>query len=129
MKPPQWLLERTVLHVHELLLAEHGGPGGVRDTVLLESSLNRPRNKFSYEPTSSLFDLAAAYAFTIARNHPFVDGKKRTAFVCAVLFLEVNGHTLEAAEADAVVIMEALAAGKLEEQGLAAWLHTNSEEK
>lgn len=126
MKQPKWLMSQAVSHIHGLLLTDHGGPTGVRDESLLQSALSRPINKFAYEADCSLYDLAAAYAFGIAKNHPFIDGNKRTAFVCAALFLEINGFTVNALEADTVIIMESLAAGTIDEAQLADWFRSNS---
>ncbi|MCP5357612.1 MAG: type II toxin-antitoxin system death-on-curing family toxin [Pseudomonadales bacterium] len=126
MKEPKWLKHNVVSHVHNLLLAEHGGSGGTRDDSLLKSALDRPKNKFGYEAECTLHDLAAAYTFGIARNHPFVDGNKRTAFVCGALFLELNGFTVTATEPDTVVTMEAVAAGTIDELQLAEWYRLNS---
>lgn len=126
MKQPKWLNYRAVNHIHRLLISEHGGPGGIRDEHLFQSALDRPKNKFTYEPNCGLHDLAAAYAFGIARNHPFIDGNKRTAFVCSVLFLELNGLSVNAAEADAVITMESLAAGTIDESQLSEWFRLNS---
>ena len=126
MKEPKWLKHNVVSHVHNLLLAEHGGPTGTRDESLLQSALDRPKNKFGYEAGCTLHDLAAAYAFGIARNHPFVDGNKRTAFVCGALFLELNGLVVTAPETDTVVAMESVAAGTMDELQLAEWFRSNS---
>lgn len=126
MKEPKWLKHNVVSHMHNLLLAEHGGPGGTRDDSLLKSALDRPKNKFGYEAKCTLHDLAAAYTFGIARNHPFIDGNKRTAFVCGALFLELNGFTVTASEPDTVVTMEAVAAGTIDELQLAEWYRSNS---
>ena len=126
MKEPRWLLESVVLHVHGMLLAEHGGPEGVRDPALLASALDRPRNRYAYRPHITLQDLAAAYPYGIARNHPFTDGNKRTAFVCGALFLELNGLQLTATEVDAALAFEALAAGEMNEPELAQWFRVNS---
>lgn len=106
-------------------IAEHGGGAGVRDEGLLESALSRPVNLAAYGD-ASVFKLAAAHALGIAKNHPFVDGNKRTAFIAAAVFLELNGRTLIAAESDAVVTMLALAAGEMDETAYAAWLEKNS---
>lgn len=121
MKEPTWVLDDVVQAVHSLLLAEHGGGTGIRDEALLDSALSRPKQKFSYESISSLFELAAAYSFGIAKNHPFIDGNKRTAFTIGTLFLELNGYKLAAPEAAAAIVFESLAAGKLTEAKLAAW--------
>src|SRR5690606_34522083 len=108
-------LYQGVIHIHNLLLIEHGGSAGVRDESLLHSALDRPINKFAYEENCSLHELAAAYAFGIARNHPFIDGNKRTAFVCGALFLEMNCLTITAPETDTVITIESLAAGTIDE--------------
>ena len=126
MKEPRWLLSRAVVSIHSMLLDEHGGGKGMRDQDLLASALDRPRNKFSYQPNCTLFELAAAYSFGVAKNHPFVDGNKRTAFLCGTLFLELNGLKFVAAEADAAIVIENLAAGLITESDLALWLEANS---
>jgi death on curing protein len=106
-----------VLALHEEQLAEHGGPGGVRDRGLLQSALARPENLVAYGESPDVA-LAAAYAFGIVRSHPFVDGNKRTAFVVMELFLNLNGWDLKANDAECIRVMETLAAGKLSEQSL-----------
>ena len=121
MKRPAWVLRETVLALHEQLLAEFGGSAGIRDEGLLESALARPANKLAYK-TPSVFDLAAAYAFGLVKNHPFIDGNKRTGFAVAVVFLEVNGYHFEATEADATVRTLALAASAMTEAKYAAWI-------
>lgn len=116
-----WIDPAVVLAVHEEQLAEHGGAAGVRDAGLLESALARPRNLAHYgEP--DLCELAAAYAFGLARNHPFIDGNKRSAFVATELFLVINGWQLVASDADCVLIMLSLASGEIDEPTFAAWL-------
>ena len=116
----RWLSIRSVLAIHAEQLAEHGGGSGVRDMALLESALARPMNLAAYgEPDAAM--LAAAYAFGITRNHPFVDGNKRTAFVASVTFLLRNGFDLDATEPDAALTFVALASGKLTEDALASW--------
>ncbi|MCG7869894.1 MAG: type II toxin-antitoxin system death-on-curing family toxin [Candidatus Thiodiazotropha taylori] len=122
MKEPVWVLHEVVIAVHQSLLAEHGGAPGIRDETLLESALNRPRQRFEYTDESSIFDLAASYCYGLASNHPFVDGNKRIALTIAAVFLELNGFSLTAPEPNAVVIIEQLAAGKLSEDDLSAWL-------
>ena len=125
MKEPIWLRKDVLLAVHERLLAEHGGSTGIRDEGLLESALGRPQNLFAYgKPT--LFDLAAAYACGVIKNHPFVDGNKRTGFMAAYLFLGRNGYEFEAAEGEVVIKTLALAAGELDEQHYTEWLKSNS---
>ena len=119
-KVTRWLPTKTVLAIHEEQIRDHGGGSGVRDPDLLESAIAHPQNLAAYgEP--DLADLAAAYAFGIARNHPFVDGNKRTAFVTAGAFLMRNGEFLDVGEAEAAVVFTDLAAGKLTEAELAAW--------
>ncbi len=125
MTEPEWVLRETVLALQEQSLAQFGGSNGLREEGLLDSALARPRQLFAHG-TPTLFDLAASYAFGLAKNHPFIDGNKRTAFVTAVLFLELNGYKFQAAEADAAVQTLALAASGLTERKYAAWLRTNS---
>ena len=121
MKKPAWLLRETVVTLHEQLLAAFGGASGVRDQGLHDSALARLENRFAYgSPT--VFDLAAAYAFGLVKNHPFVDGNKRVGFAAAVVFLEANGYRFEAEEADAVVQTLALAAGAMTEAKYSDWL-------
>ena len=125
MRRPEWVLTETVIALHEQLLAAFGGSAGVRDAGLLQSAMARPQNLVAHgKPT--VFDLAASYAFGLVKNHPFVDGNKRTGFAVAVLFLELNGCRLDAAEADAAIRTLALAAGDLDERGFADWLRANS---
>jgi death-on-curing protein len=119
-----WIEESVVWAVHEAQLAEHGGLAGVRDAGLLASALARPVNLASYGDADTAA-LAAAYAFGIARNHPFIDGNKRTAFVCAELFLALNGLALLAEDAACVSTMLALAGGELPETEFADWLRSN----
>jgi len=117
---PVWLDATIALAVHDRQLAEHGGGQGVRDPALLESALARPVNRWGYGDDDRCA-LAAAYAFGIARNHPFVDGNKRTAWVFARLFLALNGLALRFAPEDAIRAMLALAAGELGEEAIADW--------
>lgn len=112
--------EDVAYAIHDRQLAEHGGPEGVRDAGALESALARPRNLAAYERPDAAA-LAAAYAYGLARNHPFADGNKRTAWVVARVFLAINGHHLEFDAPDAVQTIEALAAGTLSESELATW--------
>lgn len=125
MNEPVWVEHSVVLAIHDAQIAEHGGAAGLRDGGLLESALARPRQFWSYgEP--DLSDLAAAYGFGIARNHPFVDGNKRTAYVVMEMFLALNAIKLTASDEDSVVTMLDLAAGNLTEQELSAWLRTHA---
>ena len=123
---PVWLLQAAVIAMHDRQLAEHGGGEGVRDIGLLESALLRPVNKFSYGERD-VFKLAAAYAYGLARNHPFVDGNKRIALVSALTFLHMNGHGFRAPQDDTVSTFLALASGQLSEDQLSNWLRTNWE--
>src|ERR1700676_5344800 len=104
-----------------------GGARGLRDPGLFDSALMRPVNQHLYKPDSDIADLAAAYAFGLAKNHPFVDGNKRIAFTTAVVFLELNGYRFEAGEAAAVIRTLALAAGQFKEREYAQWLKANSQ--
>ena len=122
----RWLSVQSILYMHHELIAEHGGGRGLRDAGLLESALARPRNLYDYEQ-ADLPHLAAAYAFGIARNHPFVDGNKRTALMALYTFLKLNGLQLFATEEDTVLIMLRLAKGKLREDELAKWIEGNLE--
>ena len=120
-----WIDAAVIYAVHNQQLAEHGGSVGVRDAGLLESALARPNNLVAYgEP--DVHDLAAAYGYGIARNHPFIDGNKRTAFVAVELFLSLNGFTLTATDVDCVITMLALAAGELREEAFARWLRATT---
>ncbi len=122
---PEWVRRETVLILHSESLAVHGGASGLRDAGLLDSALARPRNLQAYSEADAPA-LAAAYAFGIVRNHPFVDGNKRTALLTAALFLEANGFRFVASEADAVVRTLALAAGEIDEAEFAGWLRDNA---
>ncbi len=126
MTEPAWVLPELVQAIHQTLLAEHGGLPGVRDKDLLGSALARPPQKATYESAASIFDLAAFYSYGLARNHPFIDGNKRIALTVAAVFLELNGYSLDATEAEAVLIYQQLAAGSLTEEELAAWIRDSS---
>lgn len=122
---PLWLSIDLILAVHDRQLAEHGGSPGLRDRAMLESALARPQQLLAFGGTDSdVAALAAAYAFGIARNHPFVDGNKRTAAVACELFLELNGHLLIAEDAELYPVFLGLAAGEWSEQEPATWLRT-----
>jgi len=118
-----WLLEETLTAIHHRQIAEHGGSEGLRDEGLLMSALARPQNLLAYgEPAPDLASLAAAYAYGIARNHPFVDGNKRTALVAARTFLILNGVDLEATQDDKVLAFLSLAEDAISEEELANWI-------
>jgi death-on-curing protein len=117
---PVWVGMAVALAIHDRQLAEHGGPSGLRDEALLESALMRPVNQWAYGEDDRC-SLAAAYAFGVARNHPFADGNKRTAWMLARLFLARNGLGLAFAPQDAIATVVSLAAGDLSEAELADW--------
>lgn len=121
---PRFLSAELAQVIHDRQLAEHGGLAGVKDAGLLDSAIARPLNKHSYGE-DDLCALAAAYAFGIARNHPFADGNKRTAWVMARLFLRLNGVTMAYDKADAIRMVLALAAGELPEDGVADWFRSH----
>ena len=121
----RWLSRRIVTAIHLRQIQRHGGAHGTRDEGMLDSALARPQSLAAYgEPT--VFELAASYAFGIARNHPFVDGNNRTAFVASVLFLRLNGQVFEAEQAEAALVFIRLAAGELGEADLAEWFRRNA---
>jgi death on curing protein len=124
MSEPFWLTRQIIIAIHDEQLAIHGGASGLRDEGLLESALDRPRNKWSYE-NAELPELAAAYAFAIARNHPFVDGNKRTSLLALYTFLGVNGIDFDVPEADAAAMILSLASGEADEFGLTRWIRDN----
>lgn len=125
MKHWTWLQRDVVVAIHEAQLAEHGGGSGVRDAGLLESALSRPENLAAYGKPD-VADLAAAYGYGISRNHAFIDGNKRTAFVAVELFLELNGFELGTDDAACVMIMLAVAAGEIPEVEFAAWIRAHA---
>jgi death on curing protein len=118
---PVWLSPELVIAIHDEQLAEFGGASGLRDAGALESALARPLNRYHYDNTE-LASLAAAHGFGLSRNHAFVDGNKRTAFLAIVTFLGLNGVDFDVPEPEAVVMMLALAAGEVDEDGLALWI-------
>ena len=126
MSEPRWLTPAAIEIIHDEQLSEHGGAAGTRDQGLLDSALARPQNLFTYGE-ADLCTLAAAYAAGILRNHPFVDGNKRTAFLAAFTFLYLNGLELVAPEAEAIVMTLDLAASEMPEEGFAAWLRDRTE--
>lgn len=125
MKEPIWLNREDCQAIHEMMLSQHGGLAGVRDEGLLESALVKPQNIFAYgSPT--LPEMAASYAAGIILNHPFLDGNKRTGFLLAATFLEINGLSFTATEESVIKQTLALAAGKLKQPAYAEWLRNNS---
>jgi death-on-curing protein len=125
MNEPHWLNQEIILAIHTQLLARFGGLEGLRDEGLLESALARPNQLISFG-APSLFDMAAAYAHGIAKNHPFLDGNKRAAFMAAYTFLGINGFRLDAPEEQAVLQTLALAAGEIDANEFSAWLKASS---
>ncbi|MDQ8697850.1 type II toxin-antitoxin system death-on-curing family toxin [Hyphomicrobium sp. LHD-15] len=121
MSEPRWITKAQALRMHAEQLAIFGGPAGLRDEGMLESALGRPQNKWAFGESDYAM-LASAYAFGIARNHPFVDGNKRAAFMVALTFLRKNGIAFAPAPAEATIAIMGLAAGEIDEDGLARWI-------
>lgn len=126
LREPRWLPRLLVDTIHEELIREHGGSYGIRDAGSIDSALSRARNRWAYEPTVDLPVLAAAYGYGLARNHGYVDGNKRVAFMALYVFLSLNGLELEVPEAAAVSTMTNVAAGALSEEELAVWVRNNT---
>ena len=128
MNEPAWLDRHGIILLQSESLAQHGGSSGIRDAGLLDSALTRPINKWNYNPAADLAELAAACGFGLARNHPFVDGNKRIAFIATALFLRLNGYRLSSDPLDEIQTMLNLAAGELSEEEFAVWIrnHTQS---
>jgi death-on-curing protein len=125
-KEPLWIELRDVLAIHDRLLAAHGGAQGLRDLGLLQSALARPRQHHAYANTAGIVELASLYTAGIVRNHPFVDGNKRTGFVVGLLFLELHSLDFVASEEDATQAVLDLASGKIDETVYTSWLRPNS---
>ena len=126
---PRWINKKALLLLHEESLAEFGGARGLRDEGLLESALARPRNTYTYNDAATLAELAAAYCYGIAKNHAFVDGNKRAAFLGVGLFLAINGYRLSAPQVDAIETMLGVAAGTVSEPELALWIAHNGKQR
>lgn len=124
MNEPCWLTVPIVIAIHDEQLAIHGGSAGLRDAALLESAVDRPKNKWAYDQ-AELPELAAAYGYGIARNHPFVDGNKRTSLLAIYTFLGVNDVDFVVPEAEAATMILSLAASEVEEPALARWIRDN----
>lgn len=122
---PLWISKKALLLLHEESLSAFGGARGLRDEGLLESALARPQNTHAYNSSATLAELAASYGYGVAKNHAFLDGNKRAAFLCIGLFLAINGSRLIASQIDAIETMLALAAGTVTEQELALWIGLN----
>ena len=125
MSAPVWIDERDALALHDRLLALDGGLAGVRDEELLKSALARPEQLHAYGNNPDTVELATTYTASIIRNHPFIDGNKRTGFILGALFLEMNGYRLTAREEDATQAVLGLAAGTIDESAFAAWMRAN----
>jgi death on curing protein len=128
MKEPLWLDRADCLAIHEMMLSQYGGATGVRSEPLLESALAKAKNRFHYE-SAAFPTLAASYAAGIVLNHPFVDGNKRTGFMLAATFLEINGFEFKATEESVLKSTVALAAGEIEEADYAEWLKAHSRKR
>jgi death-on-curing protein len=128
-KEPVWIETRDVIAIHDRLLVLYGGATGVRDRGLLESALARPRQHHAYADSPDMAEMAALYTAGVVRNHPFVDGNKRTGFLVGVLFLELSGFEFRASEEDATQAVTSLAAGTMDEAGYLAWLRENIRRK
>lgn len=124
-REPEWITVDDVLFIHRELIVSFGGSDGVRDLGLLESALHRARDQYSYG-SKDLGDLAATYAHSLAKNHPFVDGNKRVSFVVARVFLGINGVRFDPPEAETVVMVEGLAAGRVSQADFASWVRKHS---
>jgi death-on-curing protein len=122
MKEPIWLVRAALEILHDLSIAEHGGAPGLRDDNLLKSALARPQNLFAYGSDVDLARLAASYAFGLAKNHAFVDGNRRIAFIAAATFLKLNGQQLMADQAQATLVILSVASGAFSEAELAGWI-------
>ena len=126
MTTPDWLEIDAIFAVHDETLATDRGAAGVRDRGLLESALERPKNRYHYDGVKDFCELAATYGVGIAKNHPFADGNKRCAFIAMATFLLINGRRLTASQEDATVTMLKVAAGDIDIDALAAWIRANS---
>ena len=124
---PQWIDLSVVLAIHEQQIAEHGGSLGIRDLGLIESALGRPINLLRYNDPD-IFDLAAAYGYGLARNHGFIDGNKRTAYIATRLFLVLNGNDINASAVEKVITFEKVGKGEIDQAALTSWLRSHSKE-
>ncbi|TGM87875.1 type II toxin-antitoxin system death-on-curing family toxin [Leptospira licerasiae] len=125
-KEPRWLNKKIVEAIHLDQVKQHGGSQRIRDQGLLESALDRPKNKWAYDSSSSIFDLAASLCIGIAKNHPFIDGNKRVAYMVTYVFLGLNGYSIEVPEEEVVSIMLRVADGSIDEINLSTWLKDSS---
>ncbi|TGL33920.1 type II toxin-antitoxin system death-on-curing family toxin [Leptospira koniambonensis] len=125
-KEPRWLNRKIVEAIHLDQVKQHGGSQGIRDHGLLEFALDRPKNKWSYDSSVSIFDLAASLCIGIAKNHPFIDGNKRVAFITNYVFLGLNGFSIDVREEEVVSIILRVAEGSVNESNLLIWLKDSS---
>lgn len=123
---PVWISGRLARTIHDAQISQHGGSYGIRDENLFLASLDRPRNLLAYGDSPSLFELAAAYGYAIAKNHPFIDGNKRTAFVLMAIFLELNGYSFDAPETEVVTVILRLATNLESQESISNWLQAKS---
>jgi death-on-curing protein len=123
---PRWLNKKIAEAIHLDQIKQHGGSMGIRDEGLLESALDRPKNTWHYQQNSSIFELASSLGIGIAKNHPFIDGNKRTSFLLMYVFLASNGFNIETSENDVVQVMLKVADGSIKETELAKWLEQNT---
>jgi death on curing protein len=123
---PIWISAQLARTIHDAQISQHGGSYGVRDENLFLASLDRPRNLLAYGDSPSLFDLAAAYGYGIVKNHPFIDGNKRTGFVLMAVFLELNGYSLDASDTEVVTIIIRLATDLESQESISIWLQAKS---
>lgn len=126
---PRWISKQALLLLHEESLSEFGGAWGLRDEGLLESALARTQNTYAYNPAATLAELAACYCVGLAKNHAFVDGNKRVAFLCMGMFLAINGYRLTASTGDVIETMRGVASGSVKEHELAIWIAQNSKKR
>ena len=119
---PTWLETREILYFHSELLSEHGGLAGPPNLSAVKSTLARPQNLLAHKPKSTIYELGACYGYGFAKNHCFPDGNKRVALVCIDVFLQVNGYELDVEEVEAVSVIKSVAAGKMTESELSAWV-------
>ncbi|MBM9500512.1 type II toxin-antitoxin system death-on-curing family toxin [Leptospira sp. 201903071] len=125
-KEPKWISKKIAEAIHLDQIKQHGGLYGIRDVGLLESALDRPKNKWSYDKKATIFELAASLGLGVAKNHPFLDGNKRISFQLMYVFLGLNGYKIEVAEEEVVSIMLRVADGSLNENTLSVWLKDSS---
>jgi death-on-curing protein len=123
---PRWVTRKLVDEIHSEQIDEHGGSHGIRDDALIDSALARPRNRWEYDPEADVFTLAAAYGFGLAKNHGFIDGNKRVAYMAMYVFLGLNRWTIDVPEPEVVLLMTDVASGERSEDDLSDWLRRNS---